>query len=223
MARVVVRLPRLSPVLCVAAMASVGTLSADVLTPFVQTTCTLNGAAEPCQVGLPVTGAGAFWTVTGLGTPSIDVLVDAGVGTDSNSGLNSATASITLDFFESTAGSGPGFVDFEVQVGGETADATIGGLGSCFAPGPCNFTKSHVPITLGVPFEIKLDALADAAFMFDGEAGGSSLAEITLNAVDASGAPVSILAPTSVPEPSGLGLLAAALLGAGVLLRRREG
>ena len=98
MAIATVRLSRLFPVACVAVIGSVGTLSADVLTP--SFSCTLNGAAAPCTVVFPppLTGAGVFWTDTGLGTPSIDVLVGAAAATDSGSGLTSASASITIGF-----------------------------------------------------------------------------------------------------------------------------
>ena len=81
-----------------------------------------------------------------------------------------------------------------------------------------------MPVTRGMPFEIKLDALAGGTFDSSvGDGSGSGVAEITLSAFDSSGAPVNILAPILTPEPSTFGLSALALLGTGLLLRWRKG
>jgi hypothetical protein len=209
----------------------VNTLSADVLTPFTTTSCSENGIAGPCPFGFPPppTGVGVFDTIVALGTPGIDVLVGASAGTDSMAGLNQASAAISTDFFATTAGPvRPGSMTYALTSdgnagagGGFAADASIPGIGFCSGMG-CHKTGT-IPFTLGVPFEIKINASGSGDFFHDFvDTGGLGHAEVVINLFDSAGNPVTILAPVTTPEPAHSGLAVAALFGSVILLRKRR-
>jgi len=223
--------PRMLFSLCVIVIAlGVDTLLADALTPFTTTSCMQNGTAVPCPFGFPPppTGNGVGYDILALGTPGIDVIMAANAETDSESGLNSASASISMDFFATTAGPvRAGSMTYGLHTDGDAGAggtfgsfASISGVDSCSGM-ICN-KSATIPFTLGVPFEIMMSASGSGAVGgFGGpDTGGGGSSEVIINLFDTSGAPVTILAP--IPEPTHLGLAAAALFGAGILLRRRS-
>lgn len=203
-------------------------LSADVLTPFTTTNCSQNGAAVSCPFGFPPpnTGVGVWDIIHTLGTPGIDVEFGASAMTDSASGLNSVAASISIDFFATTAGPvRAGSMSFGLHTDGDNGDgggffsyASISGVGSCSGM-LCN-SSGTIPFTLGVPFEIMMSASGSGDANLGLDTGGFGSGEVVINLFDASGNPVAILAPVAIPEPEYMGVAAAALLGLKALLRK---
>ncbi len=218
--------------ICLALLGLTGvkTLSGGALDAFTRSNCTVNGVPVPCGTGAGL-GASVFVNAIDLGTTGIDVAAGADALVDSASSITSANASVTVDFFATTAGPvRQGFISYSVTgdgdgspgYGGGDGSASIVGVASCQGssgpPGVCLIQHTGVPFLLGVPFEIIATANA-----FGGNSpvlgGGTGYGEVRVSLFDMSGNPVKIIAP--VPEPSHLGITALALMGAAVLFRKR--
>lgn len=76
------------------------------------------------------------------------------------------------------------------------------------------------PFTLGVPFEISMSVGGAGGSEMFGDGGGFGEGEVILNLFDASGNPVTVLAPVTVPEPGQLGFAGPLMLGAAMITRR---
>jgi len=220
-------------IFCIAVVALATTLlSANEVT--FTSSCSENGSGVPCGTfQLPVEGgfgAGVAAGFSGFGTPSISATVGASAFTYAASGVYEAVASISTDFFATTAGPvRPGSMTYEVftyaATGGPegvaAADAHMAGVFSC--PPQCSGT---IPFTLGVPFEVALSAFAsgDASGFYPlfYDSAGAAQYGLTINLFDSAGNPVDILSPVTTPEPAHLGLAVAALFGAGILVRTRD-
>ncbi len=125
--------------LFVAVWPATSVLYADALTTLTQKICAVNGSSVPCPTGNPLAGPFANETTVALGTPGLDIQLNAGATSDSLSGIISASASATLDFWATTAGPvRPGVAEFSLHTdgdagsGGFSAVVSVGGWASAF-------------------------------------------------------------------------------------------
>ena len=210
---------------CLLALLSCPILHAATLSP--ATSCTLDGIPAACSSNSSDLVSTPF-LFSGFGTNTIQLSLRAEARSGDSGTPSTATAEAELIFDAYTSGPvRPGFASFEVVTfGNKTADgegksaASVQGLVSCDTPPGCGQNQVSVPFTLGVPFQIRMFAHADAKFnpLNPGAGLGTSFIKLTLS--DPQGLDPIIQV---VPEPSQFGsVLGVTLVGIFALRARRK-
>ncbi len=217
---------RTTPIAIVLLLAASALISAGSM-------CTVNDAPVDCgSFGNPnilgvSTGPSRFWSGDGFG---ISLSLEAWASTDPQNGIFSTSAFNSWALKATTPGPvRPGVVYYSVATDGDSgagaffnAVASISGLARCFGMSCFQKGQGGVHITLGVPFEVTLDASAGADSTYGDYTGAGAVADLAITFFDSSGAHVPIVpAPeVTIPEPSQLGYMGVVLLVPAILKKR---
>ena len=197
-------------------------------------TCQINSVPVPCPTtkGIANVSASTTVSISGFNTSKVVVSVEADAGAqDPSPDLFSAAATIFLDLPSFTAGPiRSGLASYFLTAQGDNTNGFTNSSGvqlgildtcqqslrgpTCFRPGIL------VPFTLGVPFNLGLQAQAAGSFRFSGSANSMGTSNLSLQLFEANGTtPVNI---QLVPEPSQFGPMAAVMAGALFVGWRRQ-